>query len=411
MTTKTKTLRIAVLTDFHAFTSREGDRLGKPSWLDLNSDQSDVSRNPFAALKKLIGEDGTIKADVVACLGDMGDKASREGQQYVWSEVNKLREQLGAKHVIGAAGNHDVDSRFQSDDFDAKGQIQSLEPPFPVSDERKWLEYWAKNFTIVDAEGVRFLLLNSAAYHGAAKDPNKPEYLHGRVSDRTIEAIRRALQDEGARSANVLVCHHHPFRNEKHPNSDYSEMRGGDRLINSLTDAAVGPWLVLHGHKHIGRVFYAGGNNSSPTVFSAASFSARPYPNQEVRSFNEFYIVELQVPESAGAQMSLRGSIRTFNFTFDNGWRRPSATEGFGPRAGFGARVDTGELAGKIADFIRTNHKNNPVEWSDVVTTFPDVFHLVPEELDLLFGALKDYHGMSRNLDGDTQEVSVVQIK
>lgn len=402
-------LRIAVLTDFHAYAGRPGDKSPSPSWLDIAEVQSDSGRNVFAGLIEQIERDG-IESDVVLCCGDMGDKADRAGQQYVWSEVEKVRIALKAKKTLGAAGNHDVDSRYIYSGFDAKGQLQTLKPLFPVDDEKGWLEYWAKNFTVVEIDAARFVLLNSAAYHGAAKDGHDPEYVHGRVSDLTIDRMLADIKTAGERKVNILVCHHHPYKNDKIAISDYSQMQNGDKLINNLVDADLGPWLVIHGHKHDGRLFYAQGGNSYPTVFSAGSFAAKPYPNQVGQTFNEFYIVEVQVPEVLGEVSSLLGAVETWAWNYGDGWRRPQANQGLGPRAGFGARVDLAQLAKQIATDLLQNHKGKPVRWKRVGDQHHHVNHLVPEELTRLIGILEKYHQLGITRDNALGEIAEVQV-
>lgn len=407
--TASQRLRIAVLTDFHAYAGRPDDKSPSPSWLDIAEVQSDSGRNVFAGLIEQIERDG-IDSDIVLCCGDMGDKADRAGQQYVWAEVEKVRVALKAKQTLGAAGNHDVDSRYIYSGYDAKGQLQALKPRFPVDDERGWLEYWAKNFTVVEIGSVRFVLLNSAAYHGAAKEGKEPEYVHGRVSDLTIDRLLADLKNGGERTANVLVCHHHPYKNDKIAINDYSQMQNGDKLINNLVDADMGPWLVIHGHKHDGRLFYAQGGNSYPTVFAAGSFAAKPYPNQVGQTFNEFYIVEVEIPQVVGEVSSLLGTVETWTWNYGDGWRRPQANQGLGPRAGFGARVDIGQLAKQIATDLRANHSGKPVKWKAVGDEHRHVNHLVPEELTRLIGMLEKHHQLGITRDNALGEIAEVQV-
>lgn len=170
------TLRIAVISDPHAFSGPYED--ASPSWVALGDDQANVRTNPFAGVSKLITKEA-LKADIIICGGDLGDKASPEGQQYVWHQIEALRLQLGATITLATAGNHDVDSRLVHTDHDARGQMQALDPLFPIADQAKWMEYWAQNYTVVIHGGVRFVLLNSSAYHGYAKDGVPAEYNQG----------------------------------------------------------------------------------------------------------------------------------------------------------------------------------------------------------------------------------------
>jgi len=400
-------LRIAVLTDLHAFAGKSGD--GAPSWLALGEDQGNARSNPFASLSSLV-ERENLTADIVMCCGDMGDKASPEGQQYVWREVGALKEQLGASEALGTAGNHDLDSRFQHTSFDAKGQIQALSPPFPVSERSAWLEYWAQNYTILEHLGARIVLLNSAAYHGYAKNPSSPEYEHGRVSDRTLEALMKDLKERGEYAANVLVCHHHPFKNDVIKIPDYSQMENGDRLINELSTSLTGPWLIIHGHKHMPRVFYAPGGNSAPAIFSAGSFSARLYPEYMDLARNEFYILDLQIPLQPGLETSVKGIINTWQWSFGNGWVKPTAGKGLGPSAAFGTRAEVGAVAAELAQSLMAGYSGKSVSWDDVIRLNPRVRYLIPEDLKQLLHILNSSYQIRPVAEYETGEVAEVQV-
>lgn len=390
-----KSVRLAILSDLHAFSPDARFPGSGPSWLNLSKDQSNPQSNPFAGLFKLIEEsDGQINADLVICCGDMGDKASPEGQQYVWRQLQSLKDKLGAEAVIGTVGNHDMDSRFQNSDHDARGQVQGLRPLFPISAEQQWLEYWAKNYTFFDFEDLRFVLLNSAAYHGY-QDPKKdtPEYEHGRISDRTLDSLISDLEKADARPANILVCHHHPVRNNQIPIPEYSEMQNGDRLLNRLMELKRGPWLILHGHKHVARLIHAQGPNIAPVIFSAGSFAAK-LPAEFDGTRNEFYLMDVEVPENAGASSSVRGAVSTWVWHFGNKWRVPKASEGLGPRVGFGARLDVAKTAHEIRTTLLAKQAGSFVSWEDVCAAFPDLPYLVPEDLSDLVENLKTYHGV-----------------
>lgn len=401
------TLKIAVLTDLHAFPGKQDDRA--PSWIALGEDQGNARSNPFAGLNSLISTHG-LEADLVVCCGDMGDKASPEGQQYVWREVTALKSALKAQMAVGTAGNHDLDSRFQYTQYDARGQIQSLDPPFPISDEMKWMEYWSKNFTKFDVDGARIVLLNTAAYHGYTKADGNPEYHHGRVSDRTIDKLVSSLKIEGERSTNILICHHHPFKNDMINIADYSQMENGDRLINELVGSRTGPWLIVHGHKHMPRVFYGPGGNSAPAVFSAGSFSAKLYPEYADLARNEFYIIEIQVPAVLGAATSVKGRIKTWQWSYGNGWVKPRAGQGLGPSAAFGARAEVGEIASEVAQKLLETHKGQSVDWREVIKIKPNIEFLIPEDLNLLLHLLEKTYSVRPVADYQTGEIAEVQV-
>jgi hypothetical protein len=59
----------------------------------------------------------------------------------------EFKRKVKARVLLGTVGNHDVDSRLRFSEFDPKGHLQALSPPFPgvngVADR-----YWARNFHI-----------------------------------------------------------------------------------------------------------------------------------------------------------------------------------------------------------------------------------------------------------------------
>lgn len=374
----------------------------------MTQDQANPKVNPFAGLLSIISRHG-LGADAVICCGDLGDKAHPDAQQYAWAELHKLKATLRASALLATAGNHDLDSRYAYNTFDARGQLQSLVPRFPVDDEVRWLEYWAKNFTTVEICNTRFLLLNTAAYHGGGKEQHE-ELEKGRVSERTIDRIIKDLEAQGERSANILICHHHPYKNDQIKLNDYSEMRDGDVLLNRLSKANMGPWLVIHGHKHLPRIFQAPGGNMMPTVFSAGSFAARLFPEYQSVARNEFYMLQLKVPDEHSTVTSLRGKIDAWQWAFGEGWVRPKNGVGLGPHAAFGARVDLGILASTLANTLGKNHSGAAVPWEDVVAIDENVDHLMPDDLDSLLRLLREKHNLRALRDDETGRLVEVQV-
>ncbi len=356
----------------------------------MEDDQSNPIVNPFQGAKRLI-EDIALEADILFCGGDLGDKAVPQAQQYAWDQINQIGTLLKVDEILGAAGNHDVDSRFVHNNHDAKGQVQALRPKYPTKQEQNWLEYWAQNYTTLELHGICFTLLNSSAFHGYQADANAPEYLNGRITDRTLEALKADLESRGPRPVNVMLCHHHPAKNDIVPISDYSHMTNGDRLLNMLDEVDVGPWLILHGHKHIPRIFYAPGGNSSPTIFSAGSFAAKQYAEIQDVARCEFYLLDLLVPREMrfGA---VKGKIRVWQWSYGNGWIRGKDGNGMGYEAAFGSRVDIDELSRETAEKLFRNHSGQRLMWSLVLNLEPRIEYLIPSDAKKFVSRLTDRH-------------------
>ncbi|GAA4227437.1 hypothetical protein GGQ68_004338 [Sagittula marina] len=383
-------LKIAVISDPHVFSGPSGDDC--PSFIAMQDDQSNPRQNPFAGIKNLIQEEG-ISCDYLFCGGDLGDKAKPDAQQHAWKNVNEIAQELKASEVFGAAGNHDVDSRFSYNSFDAKGQVMALEPPFPTMRKTQWLEYWAKNFTFVEVGDVRILLLNSSAFHGYHKQGDVPEYYHGRVSDATVDAVSRSLSGAQTKPVNILFCHHHPIKNDLVRNVDYSDMDNGDRMINAIQEAHVGPWMIIHGHKHVPRLYYAPGDSSAPTIFSAGSFAAKPYPENRNALKPEFYLISIPM-NGPLASATVRGKIEVWQWSYGLGWARGKQGVGLGNSAGFGARLDTAEFSSEINDYLRREHSGMSLPWGQLVSRFPKLEQLIPTDFDRVLRFLEDNHGI-----------------
>lgn len=400
----TKIIRLAIISDPHAFYGASGDK--SPSWIAMKDDQSNPKGNPFAGVKELIS-DNKLTADILVCGGDLGDKAVPEALQYAWDQINQISDLLGAE-VLAAAGNHDVDSRFSHNDHDAKGQLLSLQPSFPTIRQENWMEYWAKNYTVLSTFGIRFTLVNSSAFHGYQNEDSPPEYLNGRIAERTLDSLKSELEGMGQHPVNILLCHHHPAKNDVVGLTDYSHMKNGDRLLNLLDDVDVGPWLVLHGHKHIPRIFYAPGGNSSPTIFSAGSFAAKQYPEIQEIARCEFYLMDLIVPDVMGYG-SVRGKISVWQWSYGNGWIRGRNGNGMGHQAAFGSRLDVDELARDIAGELKANNLGQRISWTEVIQIRPKIEYLTPQDSKRFVDRLINRYSIDCLLDA-AGEITELQV-
>src|SRR5688572_24864887 len=116
-------LRVAVVSDLHAFTAPPST--GQPSYFCTTDLDSDDMRHPIRSLKTLIRTDPVLSADVLLCAGDLGNQAEKSGIDAAWRSVHEIGKELKASRIIATVGNHDIDSRYQGSEFDAKGYLQA----------------------------------------------------------------------------------------------------------------------------------------------------------------------------------------------------------------------------------------------------------------------------------------------
>lgn len=381
-------IKIALLSDLHAYS---GNLNPQPSRLGLEVSQAYANQHPITGLLNIAKQDPNFRADYLMCAGDMCDRADAGAVSYIWSELEKIQKQLEAKHLFATAGNHDIDSRYSSTPFDPKGLLQKLRPHFPGLDETFSDKFWARNFAVYEDEFIRVVVLNTCAFHGYGKPEGKPEFLNGRVSNETIDRMQEYLATSQARSNNILLCHHHPITHNLVNENDYSVMLGGDRLIELLNSLSVGPWIIIHGHKHHPRLSKAPGDSLSPLVLSLGSFSAYLHNMQK----NQFYILELESTAGVPAHppTKCRGRIRAWDWADGVGWSVASLDSGIPGIAGFGFQGAFDDLVKDIAEFVKGEKTYKTFD--ELVLKFPDLPYLLPTETSRLKKALKDQHSLT----------------
>jgi predicted phosphodiesterase len=376
-----ETIRIAVVSDLHVYTEDYSNESEKPGFIRVNGDNSPLT-NPVEGLSKLIESDD-LYADYLVCAGDLTNKADPKALKFGWELLHRIKNELGAGHLYATAGNHDLDSRNLFSPFDAKEQIQSLEPYHPVDLEREYDKYWARHYTILEHDEIRFLLLNSAAYHGY-----KDEYKHGRVSEKTIHRIRNDLHGR-EKKLNILLVHHHPHRHQELSLNDYSAMDGGELLIDTLNKSGLGCWLIIHGHRHMPTIGYSASSSSEAAiVFAAGSFSAVLYPDIQSRARNQFYIIEIKCKLPLKSKnLFMAGKYRAWDWISHIGWQSATEKSGLPAQGGFGARLVISSLADEISDFIN-NSEDGFLSIDELLTQFQELEYLVPEDLKALVKSL-----------------------
>lgn len=391
-------MRIAVISDVHAYQPTEAidkGQLDRPSFVSTATPLNQPTVHPIAGLRKLITEN-QITADLIVCPGDLSDKADTSALIYVWAQLQELQHLLGASGLLATAGNHDVDSRFKHSQFDALGALQSLTPMFPGLSEAECDRYWARHFVFFNRNDVQFLLLNSSAYHGRGDQPDK-EAQRGRISERTLSAIELELLSKESQSINILICHHHLYRDNAIHETDYSEMEGADHLLRLLNSGQFGQWIVIHGHKHHPKLNYGMGGNQAPVLFGAGSLSAILYSELANSARNQFYILEVKPTTARDLRMDVAGEITAWDWIPHSGWQPAGITSGLPYKSGFGYRAAMSFIAHKVSELVKA--RTPFARWSEIKADYPELAFILPAERSALAKNLKSSYGIHVTFD------------
>jgi hypothetical protein len=286
--------------------------------------------------------------------------------------------------------------------------LLDLKPAFPIvgfdtatggSDpELMQLAFWARNFCILPIKNCRFVVLNSSAYHGMGRDNS--EFEHGRISPSTLARIKLGLDhdDEARRSngqsgylLNVLLCHHHLEKDGLVDDPDRSQMTGAHALVEMMSAADHGRWMVIHGHRHRARLFQAGGT-TGPFVLSAASFGATRDKDYDNTSPNQVHLIELDVDAMVHHDFYPAGKIRTWTWQAGMGWLSERyGGGGLPPTTGFGFRGSVDAIARTIAAQV----DKLPSKWQDICAIEPKAIFLDYNQLRDLRKVLRSKFGVA----------------
>ena len=368
--------KVAIVSDLHCLYRGEKTPSGI-SHLYTNTPMKPIARHPVYALLDLLEKNPSIRADMLICPGDIADKADEQGLVSGWEFLKKIRNGLDAEHLLSTIGNHDVDSRnnfkYPSGPFE---MVRSFVNDFPVPKENEQVKYWSKHFVIIESNEAQVLIINTC--HNHISEDGARESI---ITTDTLDEIKKEVERLTEKDFRFAFCHHHPV---KHSNIDLKYKDGdvienGDKLLQLLSELRF--QIVVHGHKHDPRIKL----EHRLTVFAAGSFSSLQNI-KELGGDNCFHIVELFPNKRYGV-------IKTWIYAPTRGWEQRSDRE-FPCETGFGSEKTAEELAEKFHDYYIKN--NNPiVKFSEVVSIYPDVRYLIPEEQKNLNYILKSKYNLS----------------
>ncbi len=369
-------LRILVISDFHSFSKPRSPHSKKPApshfTIKTVPGGPDVPGDLFRHLA-----DQKIEADVVACCGDIVDRTDTGALDGAWAFARKVQDAVKAKHLLICTGNHDVDSRGTTGAYSPFETLKLLSPTYPSAAGDDANVYWSNNYFIREDSDARFLVLNTCSAHGYKKSEEFG------IFERHTAKVLDVLQKRPRLPINVCVCHHHPHRHGEHDLGDHDDMRNGQTLLDGLSKAEAGQWLIIHGHKHHAKLSYAQGNSFSPVVFSSGSLSARLYEKLQDHARNQYHLITIDTA-LVKKYRRLVGRYQSWSWFPLIGWRDAGDSEGLPARGGFGFR-DVLTLWQDVRLALQPGRNR----WADIVDQFEPVAFLIPADLAYFISLLE----------------------
>lgn len=383
-------IRLAIASDLH-YTEPSGTTPSRPA-----TAKSGTAGDPMHALLALVTQDATagatrqFEADYLVCPGDVTNQASAAGFDAGWTQLKTLKTALGAQHLLATTGNHEVHSRATERDNQIGISTQSLDPlaaiqrhpDYPctcLSNDERWV-YWGRGYQIVEQANILFLIINSSHFHPTTR-PN--EFERGRISDIALQSLRADLAQRVAADKTrifVALLHHHPIPHQAGTTPEENiEMYNGSQLIQLLEQTNVA-WLVIHGHKHEGRLISAQGGHNPPMVFAAASFGAMLDGMLATQTHQQFYILDLEVCDQS-VEPTARCQIRAWHWTGTSWEPARKYAQGLPNRCGYqhppvNLQPVLDALAGTLAA------ESGPfLKWEEAVERHPELGYLLPDRV------------------------------
>jgi metallophosphoesterase superfamily enzyme len=375
----TVSLRALVISDIHATIDAD------PQTIVAEATAADPDQNALAALPPFLSEHvGSV--DLVLCPGDMVHRGQIAPIEWVWRELHRIADDLGAQ-LIGTAGNHDLLLNPVGPDTAEKG-LRDLDPRFPHHEPGCIDTYWAHHFAIVRGEGWRVLAINSSAYLGGY---DASENKHGRF-DRYCERElpKRLCATDGA-AINICVFHHHPQEWTVDSDIQTSHMEQGDKLIGMLEARPEG-WMFVHGHKHVPRLDYIGHSSGGPVRLASGSLGANLLEEVGATVRNQFHLIEFDLAAAKELGLRLAGEIETFDWAPGSGWE-PAGYEGnLSSHEAFGYRRDGFELANWLQAHSR-EQRQFAWRWEELISLDPRVRFLSTRDREEFYRAVEAIGG------------------
>jgi predicted MPP superfamily phosphohydrolase len=409
-------IQIAVISDPH-FSFNIDSQVNKHSKLVIPKDADPEKMEMLKQLKLLIQEQ-KLEADLLLTPGDITTFANTDALKFGWNELKNIGEMLKAKALIASTGNHDIGSRLKkelpnstesmADRGSLVEELKLLEPDYPIhvydqsqANEytQQQIEYFGSALATWENDNVRVVTFNSCSSHTA----DAYEQSFGKVTTSTLKYLDRLLLNtKNKDKINLLLSHHRPLPQSKVDGKNFDFTLKGDQILEKLQND--GPWLMIHGHKHVGEISIApsAGAMHAPLIFSASSFGAKTeIEDSSDMVKNHIYFLKI---ERRSDPDELFGSLQVYE------WRDAiqkweeilGADEKISSSTGFGNK-DIQGLAKEIAQKLQGINNGS---WQEISDAHIDLAYLMFGDRKKLIEILRIQHSIKIEIDNRTKQYS-----
>jgi len=382
-------MRILVISDLHIGDAARGKdlRVGDhDKWLDEN-----YINDFIVFVSKRIA-----RVDYLLIAGDISNRGGFDELRLGKNVINRIVEglKISKEKVVIVPGNHDVDwdvLRLRDGGIGSAELRKSQRyDPFKkvFCDDEKVLKLFDKPyFTSWDFEGLFVVGFNSGW------DDDNEKYVHnGKIDDEVISQIEKHIKESDAENKiKLFITHHHLFQfsDKVSDITDVSIMVNAENLIRMLARNRFD--MVVHGHKHVPRIFTQDIDALHPISYlCAGSFSAILNQRLSGHVLNMFHVIDFDEVKDEGSRV--HGFVENYSYSSPHKWLESKRLNaGVLPKEGFGSYSCMTMLLKEILpEMAKILNEENHILWKKFCLGDKRLLYHTAEYIDVLIDGICD---------------------
>lgn len=289
---------------------------------------------------------------------------------------------IPSEKIYFTLGNHDTDWHVQkslpdgedADVFFSRRYDNARESSFiKAALERAKGDFWSDHFCIWYDSDILVVSINTS-FHERPNDQMR----FGLVNDEILANIR--VKQHAALNAKyqhkVLIVHHHPYpyKNVLQHWKDHSALQNAELLTDFYEEYNFD--ILVHGHRHVPDFKSSlGAGGRQITSLCSGSFSVTLDANMNNKVSNQLHLVEFSGRDRSTGVAT--GRIRSWAFTFDDGWLPSQQRDGIEHVLGFGPNVHRAPLKTKMTRHLAAKLKSSDfVKAEELVASIKELSHV-----------------------------------